>query len=123
MRMSDWSSDVCSSDLVRGAVQDHRSARAGLRHRPLGGGGLAVFQDAAEREGGGGEVRSVAAGGGPALPHAFQAADRRIHVADEVQPAGAELRGQRAALRAIGGRKSKRLNSSKQCASRMTSSA
>src|SRR3546814_14725868 len=31
MRISDWSSDVCSSDLTGGARQDHRHADRGFR--------------------------------------------------------------------------------------------
>src|SRR3546814_6652980 len=33
MRISDWSSDVCSSDLRPGLVADRRQAEAGRRHQ------------------------------------------------------------------------------------------
>src|SRR3546814_9208347 len=36
MRISDWSSDVCSSDLVAIVVQAHRDDRAALRQHALG---------------------------------------------------------------------------------------
>src|SRR3546814_21154365 len=44
MRISDWSSDVCSSDLLEGAGagiggDGHRRVRPRRRHRRIGGGG------------------------------------------------------------------------------------
>src|SRR3546814_15683333 len=34
MRISDWSSDVCSSDLLRAAAHRHRAALPAVRRRP-----------------------------------------------------------------------------------------
>src|SRR3546814_13766854 len=47
MRISDWSSDVCSSDLARDPAGDrpHRAVRRGQGRLPGDGGGRAFRQD------------------------------------------------------------------------------
>src|SRR3546814_19130098 len=79
MRISDWSSDVCSSDLVvgdaevgkQGVVLEHQPDRAGFRRPlpPLAGHHLAVDDDAAllnRLQAGGAPQRSgLAAAGRP----------------------------------------------------------
>src|SRR3546814_7960394 len=51
MRISDWSSDVCSSDLVVGLAHDAQARAGGLAERPLpqqqAGGLAAAAADAA----------------------------------------------------------------------------
>src|SRR3546814_2013499 len=101
MRISDWSSDVCSSDLADGK---HVERARKLHHRVMGGERLELV----------GRGRKGKAGGGRCLGGEIFGKARR----------GVEPRPHRsAALRQPTDRKSTRLNSSHYCASRMPSSA
>src|SRR3546814_6311578 len=102
MRISDWSSDVCSSDLLRRAV-------AAVAWRSLTAFGMKFFSNRASDGGHG----SVGRRGGSA------AAEFRLAAFEERARAFAHV---------VGGehqadRKSTRLNSSHYCAYRMPSSA
>src|SRR3546814_6385741 len=96
MRISDWSSDVCSSDLHAG----HHRGDGHVR------GGDARTAEAVEGDAAGGDVVAGVEGG-----HA-----------PEVAALGADLHA-RAPHHVVEDRKSTRLNSSHYCATRMTSSA
>src|SRR3546814_19731687 len=72
MRISDWSSDVCSSDLVQAGAPFHfrpqRRVRAGAEHpdHPLAAGGIYPPADHEQKAGDGarGERKSVGEGKG-----------------------------------------------------------
>src|SRR3546814_6677789 len=53
MRISDWSSDVCSSDLLRDPVPQAVAAESGQTHQVDVGGVVAVLQQADEAAEGG----------------------------------------------------------------------
>src|SRR3546814_8786870 len=123
MRISDWSSDVCSSDLIHSIV------------RPLGGALLALaLVDSSDPAW---QVTAFLLGGGGALlSHGAKATTRAVvNVSPEpfsnaVVSTGEDVAtGGLLALAiafpplAIANRKSTRLNSSHKCASRMPSSA
>src|SRR3546814_10300702 len=99
MRISDWSSDVCSSDLVvgdaevgkQGVVLEHQPDRAGFRRPlpPLAGHHLAVDDDAAllkRLQAGGDPQRSgLAAAGRPEQADDLAALQAEAQVIDRPQ--------------------------------------
>src|SRR3546814_5466255 len=105
MRISDWSSDVCSSDLILGLGLVERATRL-RRHRPMVMIDLAVPRDI-EPEGG--RLDAV---------YLYSVDDL-----GRLVPSGTDARraavGQAEAI----DRQSTRMNSTNQCASRMTSCA
>src|SRR3546814_4630688 len=107
MRISDWSSDVCSSDLMR---EDRRSCSHGREHLDLRGRvGHMIFAAHDMRNA---HLNIIDCGGQHIKPGAILTPDHGI--AD--QP-GVKM------LLPAEDRKSTRLNSSHYCASRMPSSA
>src|SRR3546814_7463317 len=102
MRISDWSSDVCSSDLAAGA------------------GAVAAILDRANRRAVGGETDVRTGGGEPAAARHRQRLQHPAHAVAISRKAAAHLGGARAVDEA---RKSTRLKSSHYCAHSMPSSA
>src|SRR3546814_5877622 len=118
MRISDWSSDVCSSDLLQ--VQTARItglAEQRMRRRGLAG------QRRTAADGGIAEASCAAAGGGiTAATELVERLQVDLDVAAAL-PADPGLGQGRSGCRQQVDRKSTRLTSSHQCASRMQSSA
>src|SRR3546814_9356493 len=121
MRMSDWSSDVCSSDLTADVEGAHGELGAGLADRLRG--------DHADRLadvhlGAAGEIAPVAGAAHAAHRFAHQrGADEDRVDAGALDVVDLLFRDQRAAFDDDVDRKSTRLNSSHYCAYRMPSSA
>src|SRR3546814_4212945 len=106
MRISDWSSDVCSSDLLAGL--------AAAPGRALGRAAARRFQSVASRN----EDRA-----GSALADGLAAVQLDAELVGDHLLAARLLAGLAAQVIAVRDRKSTRLNSSHYCASRMPSSA
>src|SRR3546814_9025969 len=92
MRISDWSSDVCSSDLIAGDAPPHRAGAAGdAGAYDAAGDGVRRRHRDAEQAGGKDHDRTAGRGGEPLVVR--QLGDAAAHRLDDLPPARQRAKG------------------------------